>query len=237
MRPIARFVLPVAATLLAAVAAQKAVYADYIFATLENGKVRFALLDNANGKPNPQYESYVAGITPVCVGKTLPLSTKDGAAYTDLPKGVSAKKGVVTAEKVVGIRERGGEKYLLVYHAKGASTLAAAGAVTKVPAEVSARRNGEKLIIAVRQAGKLVPNSEVFVQWPGDETTNASGIKTNDKGEVEVSWPTGEALKGGFISIRAKVNEVKDGELEGQKYPLIRRWATLTFPVEVPAAK
>ncbi|MGC4045444.1 MAG: hypothetical protein QM758_16760 [Armatimonas sp.] len=231
MRRIARFVFPMAATLLVAVAAQKVVFADYIFATLEDGKVRFALLDNANGKPNPQYESYVTGLAPLCAGKTLTLSTREGAAYTELPKGVVAKKGVVTAEKVVGIRERGGEKYLLVYHAKGAATLAAASAVTKVPAEVSARRSGEKLIIAVRQAGKLVPDSEVWVQWPGDETTNATGIKTNAKGEVEVAWPTGDALKSGFISIRAKVNEVKDGELEGQKYPLIRRWATLTFPV------
>ena len=228
MRFTARPLVPLVVALVAVSVTQTVARADYVWATVESGTVRFALLENANAAPNPQFEKYVAGLSPSYDGKPLTLgSTKEGAYYASLPTGRSAGKSVVIAEKVVGVRERDGETYLLVYHAKGAVSLAAAKTITKAPAEVAARRDKEKLVISVFQEGKPVPNSEIWVQWPGDET--ASSVQTDSKGEVQVPWST----KGsGFISIRAKVNEVKTGEHEGKPYPKVRRWATLAFPIE-----
>jgi hypothetical protein len=105
--------------------------AHFIWATVEGGQARFALLEDIAGAPNPQFEKYVSGITPVCGGKAItPGSVRDGARYAALPAGAN----VVTGESAVGVKERGGETYLLIYHAKGAATLAAADAPTDAPA-------------------------------------------------------------------------------------------------------
>lgn len=231
MRFTARPIAPLVAALVVAV--PTAAHADYIWATIVGGQVRFALTEDANATPNPQFASYVEGLTPRCDGKTLSLvPPKEGASSASLPAGLSPDKSVVTAEKTVGVRERGGEMYLLVYHAKGAASLPAAGTQAKAPAEVLARRDGENLVVSVRLEGKSVPQSEVWVQWPGAE--EATSVKTDDKGDVKVPWPSKEAQRGGFVSIRAKVNDPKAGELDGKKYNLTRRWATLTFPIEGP---
>jgi hypothetical protein len=225
MRFFARPILPMVAAFVAVGAAQTAARADYIWATVENGQVRFALLENANAAPNPDYDKYVTGLTSQCDGKSLTMGVaKGGARFAPL----AANQTVVTGESIVGVRERGGETYLLVYDAKGAASLKAAETNTKAPAEVSAHKEGDKLEVSVFQSGKPVPQSEVWVQWPGEE--DATSVKTDDKGEVLVPWPA--TPRPGFISIRAKVNETKAGEAEGKKYPLIRRWATLTFPVQ-----
>jgi hypothetical protein len=231
MRFVPRAIAPMAAAIVA-LALSTAAHADYIWATVENGQVRFALMEYAGGTPNPSYASYVAGISPASDGKALAAGTpKEGAYYAAMPKG----KNVVTAEKIVGVRERNGETYLLVYTAKGATSLAAAKTMTKAPAEVTARRDGDNLVVSVFQNGKPVAASEVWVQWTDD--TDPVSVKTNDKGEVATPWSKAASDKGGFISIRAKVNETKSGELEGKTYPLIRRWATLAFPLAVPKAK
>lgn len=227
-----RFVIPTVAALVAVAAAQTAVRAHFVWATVENGQARFALLENAGEAPQPQFEKYVANLSPRCDGKTLTLGApKDGARYAVLPTGLAAGQGVVVAESVVGARERdGGQTYLLVYNPKGAASLAAAGTLTKAPAELLAHRDGETLVVSVRQNEWPVPQSEVWVQWPGDEAP--SSVQTDLKGEARVPWPAESAQRrrGGFVGIRAMVKEAKTGEAGGKRYAWLHRWATLTFP-------
>ncbi len=220
----------VAAALVAVAALQTAVHAHYVWATVEKGQARFALLDNLAEKPNPLFAKYVADISPRFNGKPVPAGdANNGARYAALPAG----QGVVEAESVVGVRDRDGETYLLTYNAKGAVSLAAAGQSAKGPADLSARRDGDDLAVSVRQNGAPVPaKTEVWVQWPGDETP--SSALTNDKGEARAKWPVAAKLKSGFVGVRALVVEAKAGEQDGKKYPSIHRWATLTFPVAAP---
>lgn len=222
-----RFILSILTAAAAVLYAQTAVRADYIWATVANGQVRFALLENANAAPKAQYEKYVANLSPRSGGKTLTLSApREGARFAALPPG----QGIVTAESIVGVRERGGETYLLVYNARGAASLTDAATMTKAPAELLARRDGDRLIVSVRQEGWPVPESEVWLQWPGEDAPQS--VQTNINGDATIPWPK-EATRPetGFVSIRAKVNEAKAGVADGKRYPAVRRWATLTFPV------
>ena len=223
-----RYILPTAAAIVAVAFAQTAARAHFVWATVENGQVRFALLENVNAAPSTPFEKYVANLSPRCGGKTLTLGApKDGARYAALPAG----QGVVMAESEVGVRERDGETYLLVYNPKGAASLAAAGEITKAPAELVARQEGVNLVVSARQEGWPVPKSEVWVQWPGDEAPVS--VLTDINGEARIPWKTAAATwRGGFVGIRTLVKEGKQGAAGGKKYPVVHRWATLTFPVE-----
>lgn len=220
---------PVLSTLTAVatlMALQSAASAHFIWATVEKGQVRFALLENSSSAPAAQFEKYVADLKPRCGEKTLSLGeTKDGARYATIPGG----QGVVTAESIIGAKEREGQSYLLVYHAKGAVSLKAAATLTKAPAELAARKERQDLVVSLRQNGTAAAQTEVWVQWPGGE--EGSSVKTDDKGDVRVPWPT-SVSKSGFVGIRAMVTENKSGELAGKSYASIHRWATLTFPLE-----
>ncbi|MBC8136725.1 MAG: hypothetical protein H8F28_12630 [Fibrella sp.] len=202
-------------------------YAHFIWATVENNQVRFALLEDVNEAPSAKFEKYVTGLSPRSAGKTLALgSPKDGARYASLASGQS----VIVADSVIGTKEREGETYLLVYHAKGAISLTAAGTEAKTPAEILAKRDGNDLVITVVQGGWRVPASEVWVQWPGDETPTSH--TTDIAGETRVAWA--KTRRGGLVGIRAMAAEKKSGEHGGVKYNAIHRWATLTFPVDGP---
>lgn len=206
-------------------------FADYIWATVEKGQVRFALLENAGGAPNPQFEKYVADLTPQCGEKSLTLGTpREGARYAALPAG----QNVVTAESTVGVRARGGAPYLLIYDAKGAVSLAAANTSTKIPAELLARKDGTELVISLRGSSAAIPDTDVWVQWPG--SAEPSIVKTDSKGDVHVPWAA-SAPKSGFVGIRAMVTEAKSGEAEGKTYASIHRWTTLTFPIDSPQSE
>ena len=216
-------------TLAAFALVQNAARAHFIWATVQNNQARFALLENIAEAPSQDFENYVAHLSPRFNGKTITLDTsKNGARYADLPAG----GGMVRAESIVGTKERGGEKYLLVYDAKGASALSFAGSTTQAPAEITARKSGDALVVSVRQNGKPVAANEVWVQWPGGPVPE-NGIKTNAGGEVSVLWP--KDLPSGFVGIRAMVSDAKSGENAGLKYDSVHRWETLTFPVEEDA--
>ncbi len=206
-----------------------AAFAHFIWATVEKGQVRFALLENVNEAPQAQFAKYVADLAVHCGDKTLsPGESRDGARTATLPAG----QDVVTAESVVGTKERDGKSFLLIYDAKGAVSLTAASAMKKEPAEILASRVGKELIVTVRRAGLAVPETEVWVQWPGgDESSSAKNVKTDSQGEVHIPWPT-TVSKNGFVGIRAMVTEETAGELAGKSYASIHRLATLAFPWE-----
>jgi hypothetical protein len=233
MRSILRTLRATLAVAVVTVLAQAAAHAHFIWATVEGGQVRFALLEDANEAPDAKFEKYVESLSPLCGGKVLTLgAAKAGARSAPVPAG----QNVVTAETIVRAKEaregEAGGNYLLVYHAKGAATLAAAATATNGPAEVRAVREGNKLVVSVYQDEWPVPNAEVWVHWPG---MGASSVTTDLKGEASVVWP--EKLSGGFVGVRAMVNETKSGEHGGIKYTSIHRWATLTFPVAGPRAE
>lgn len=202
-------------------------HAHFIWATVENGQVRFALLENIAEPPNPKFESYVTSLAPTCGDKKVTLSTpKAGASYAKLPTGQS----VMSAESTIGVKDRNGETYLLVYYARGAATLAAANTTTKVPAELSVRKDGESLVVTLSQDGWPVPQGEVYVQWPGAETPTT--YPTDIKGEAKVPWPTVADRRAGFLGLRAVIKQKKTGTHDGKQYGIIHRWTTLTFPVD-----
>jgi hypothetical protein len=206
----------------------QAAHAHFIWATVEGGQVRFALLEDVNEAPDAKFEKYVESLAPRCGGKVLTLGQpKAGARFASVPAGQS----IVTADTIVRAKEaREGEtggNYLLVYHAKGAATLAAAATATNGPAEVRATREGSNLIVSVYQDEWPVPNTEVWVHWPG--VAEPSSVKTDLKGEARIVWP--EKAGSGFVGVRAMIIETKAGEHTGIKYASIHHWTTLTFPV------
>ena len=216
--------------LVAVAVTQSAAHAHFVWATVQDGQARFALLQSVNEAPSADFETYVAKLTPTSGGKTLTLGTaKNGARFANVPNG----SGVVFAESVVGTKERGGPPYLLVYDAKGAATLAAAGTKTNAPAEITARKDGSTLVVSVMQNGKPVADCETWVEWPGDMFAGdeTKGTPTDAKGEVRVAWPRSD-VPNGFVGARAMVNDPKTGEADGKKYQSVHHWATLSFPLE-----
>lgn len=225
IRPIVTMVIAVVGLMVVQSAAQ----AHFIWATVQNGQVRFALLENVNDAPQTQFAKYVANLSPRCKGKALTLGeTREGARYAAVPAG----QGVVTAESVVGAKEREGKSYLLVYHAKGAVSLSAAATLTKGPAELLARKAGKELVVSLRRNGMASARTEVWVQWPGrEEASEEKSFQTDHQGDVRISWPPATST-GGFVGIRAMVNEDKTGVSTGTSYVSIHHWTTLTFPLE-----
>ena len=222
-----KFSVPTFAALLGLAILPATAHAHYIWATVEKGQVRFALLESINEAPSAPFESYVAGLTPQSGGKSLTLgAAKNGARYAPLADG----QNVVLVESIVGAKERGGEPYLLIYDAKGVATLAAAETPTSAPAELLAHRAGSELIVTVRKDGKPAPQTDVWVQWPGVE--DPKSVATDARGEIHVPYPAASAQTvGGFVGIRAMVSEAKSGEMSGKRYASIHRWTTLTFPI------
>jgi|GEM_PF-1305415 Heme oxygenase. len=208
---------------------QTAAHAHFIWATVENGQARFALLDDTNTAPDAKFEKYVSSLSPRCDGKAIPAGTlKGGARYAPLTSG----QKVVVAESTVGAREREGAPYLLIYQAKGAASLDAAATRLEGAADIIARRDGQSLVVSVYQDGWAVPYGEVWVHWPGVEAPTS--VKTDTKGEARAPWPA--KISDGFVGIRAMVEEPKSGEQDGIKYKKAHRWVTLTFPVAAAAA-
>lgn len=224
-----RKVLSSVAAIVATVAVQSTAHAHFIWAVVEGNQVRFALQENVAEAPNAKFEKYVANLSTRCGGKELGTGVvKDGARYTPLPAGQS----VAASQSTVGAKERDGKPYLLVYHAKGAASLAAAGTNMKEPAELRARKEGDSLVVSVWQDEWTVPDAEVWVQWPGEETPTS--VRTDLKGEVKVAWS--KTATTGHVGLRAMVLETKPGEHEGKKYDTIHHWTTLTFPLDAPKA-
>ncbi|MDX1931893.1 MAG: hypothetical protein SFU56_04745 [Capsulimonadales bacterium] len=218
------------AALLALMTVPGTASAHFIWAIVENRQVRFALQENVAEPPSAKFEKYVANLTVQSGGKPLTLgSAKEGARYATLPDGQETAVG----EAVVGIKEREGETYLLVYHARGAASLAAAGGSSGSYAELTARADRNDMTVTLRQETWPVPDAEIWVQWPGEETPRS--YRTDLKGEARLPMGSDAATRGGYIGLRALVKETRAGETEGKRYTAVHHWATLTFPV-APAA-
>ena len=218
-----RFLTPIVAVA-AALTVPRTAHAHFIWATMEGGQVRFALLENPAESPNPQFGKYVE---PLQTSLTLGALT-EGARYAAYAPGTKR----VSARSLVGVKSREGVDYLLLYHPSAAVSLEAAkekgekSEKNEGSVELRAWRDGESLVVQAWSDGWLVPGAEVTAHWPGSEL--APSATTDLKGEVRFAWPG--KLSGGFVGVRAKVVEEIGGELEGKKYTQKHHWATLTFP-------
>lgn len=121
-----------------------------------------------------------------------------------------------------GIMTRGGE-YLLVYHAKSARTPEIAAQEAGLPVEVLGEVKEGNLIVTVLQGGKPAAGSELVVNLPtADEQAKAT---TNEAGQA-----TFPIEPGGWVGVRAKVQEARTGTHGDKEYNEVRSYSTLTFP-------
>jgi hypothetical protein len=214
-----RLLAPVIA--IAALTVPRMAHAHFIWATMEGGQVRFALLENPAESPQPQFGTYVELLqTSLALG--APIGGARYAIFAPETKRVSARS-------TIGVKSREGGNYLLLYHPSAAASLEAArekGEKSETSVELRARRDGEALVVQAWSEGWLVPGAEVTVHWPGSE--RAPSAKTDVKGEVRFTWP--RKLASGFVGVRAKIVEGIGGEREGKTYTQKHHWTTLTFP-------
>ena len=207
----------------AALTVPRTAHAHFIWATIEGGQVRFALLENPAESPNPQFGKYVELLqTSFVLGALI-----EGARYAPCTPGIKR----VSAHATVGVKSREGGDYLLLYHPSAATSLEAAKEKSAESIELRAWRDSDSLVVQAWSGGWLVPATEVTVHWPG--TKLAPSAMTDLKGEARFTWP--RKLASGFVGVRAKVVEETRGELDGKKYTQKHHWATLTFPSGVGA--
>ncbi len=118
-----------------------------------------------------------------------------------------------------GIMRRG-EAFLLEYHGKGVSDLAAAAEPTDLEAEILATADGDRLILTVLHGGKPVSDAEIVVPMSG---AGVETISTGCDGTHVITIP-----KTPLFSIRAMVPESKNGTHDDVAYDLVRHYTTLT---------
>jgi hypothetical protein len=208
-----------AAALVALILIPATARAHFIWAIIDQGQARFALLESPSEKPDARFGTYVDGLeTPLALG-----AVTDGARSGAVPKGQTA----VSAQTTVGVKNREGVDYLLLYHAKGTVSLQSAGKASTAAFEIVATREGDALVASVRQDGWPVPATEVTLHVPGsDRQTTAT---TDLSGSVRFPFPVIQGF--GFVGLRAKVVEGKAGTAQGKPYTQVHHWTTLTFPL------
>lgn len=140
---------------------------------------------------------------------------------------VEAKNPVFVTSFDYGVISRGGDTFLLKYHAKSqaATKPAAWRAVNnpeRLPMELIAKAENEQVVFQVLWNGKPLAGSVVTVTGPGIEQ-KLEGT-SNDKGEVRI-----QLKSAGPYSIRAKHTEAVQETLEGKAYTAVRHYTTLSL--------
>jgi len=129
---------------------------------------------------------------------------------------------VLTGSLDYGLMTRGGE-YLLVYHAKAVRTPELAAKEAGLPVEVLGEVKDGNLNVTVLQGGKPAAGSELVVNLP---TAEEQAKATTD----EAGKATFPIEPGGWVGVRARVQETRTGEFDGKEYKEVRSYTTLTFP-------
>lgn len=208
---------PVAA-IVAVVAIPSVAQAHFIWATIDDGQVRFALLEDPFSAPDERFGKYVAKLT-----TKLPLGEITGGARScALPK----ETRVALADTVLGVMAREAAGGLVVYHAKAVVGREDAARPSGAAVELLASQVGNELIVTALRNGVGVPDSEVIIHLSGTEE-KPLGV-TDAKGIARFALPANAPA--GRIGLRAKIVEKKSGEDDGKKYTEIHHWATLTLP-------
>lgn len=129
-----------------------------------------------------------------------------------------------------GVLERGGEKFLLAYHATSHASPIAADwkrAGDRVPLEIVPSPKGSQITLQVLWNGKPVADAQIVAGGVG--LTKVEG-KTDAEGKFVV-----EPKQAGLLHARAKYVEMETGKQDDQAYDTIRHWTTVTLPVSIPS--
>jgi len=141
------------------------------------------------------------------------------------------KAYAVALSRQYGVLERGGEKFLLNYHATShvspiASDWKRLGSDDKPPLEIVPLQKGRQVELTLYWQGKPLADAEIVADAPGIEETKG---KTDAQGRFVV-----ELNKSGLLSARARHVVTEPGKLNDKAYDSIRHWTTLTVPVGLP---
>lgn len=125
-----------------------------------------------------------------------------------------------------GVITRGGETFLLVYHAKcyaedRPQTWIAAGHAAALPLEITPRLDGGRVVLTVLWNNKPLEKAAVTIDAEGMDSLEAV---TDERGEYSAELPLGRKF-----SIRVKHAENQAGELDGKAYASIRHYSTLAL--------
>jgi len=160
------------------------------------------------------------------------LPNGEAIQFERRPFGLVAKlsPGQVTAAASLtyGLIARGGDPFLLEYHAKGAIGLAEAGTSSGLLAEVLAEeKTPGNTTLTVMFRGKPAAGAEVVVPLEGTITEKMS---TDANGQLVIPTP-----KTPLFAIRAMVAETRNGTHDEKPYSLVKHYTTLTVhPSNVP---
>lgn len=208
-----RLVCAAAVALLAAPAS-----AHFLWIHLDPGGLAVARLQFSEGVFDPTPPDFLRPLEGLRLrGPGALEATFDGAAEL----GVEASAGWLAAEHEWGLMGGGDARFLLVYHAKGARTVADAGAHAGLRAELFLHAgDGGGLVLSARFDGEPAVGSEVTLL--AREGHAPLVLETDARGEVEVP-----PLRCGAFQARALVVEPVAGEHGGEPYAEVRHYATL----------
>lgn len=140
------------------------------------------------------------------------------------------KAYAVTMSHPYGVMERGGEKFLLVYHGSTQVSPVAADwkrvGGEKTMFEIVPSSKEGRLVLTVTWQGKPLADAQIVATGAGHSKLEG---KTDAEGKFVVA-----PKQAGLIAVRAKHVETKSGKLEDKAYDSVRHWTTLTVPVNVP---
>lgn len=140
--------------------------------------------------------------------------------------GYSCKSGdeldLVGGHLRYGLFKRGGAPGLLIYDAKGARNLEAAGRILGLEVELLARAEGDELVLTVLDGGKPAAGSEIVVHQDG--TLYPGEFETNSEGEARLPMPSSS-----IFAARALIKRAESGEHEGEAYDQVLRYTTLAI--------
>jgi N-acetylneuraminic acid mutarotase len=142
-------------------------------------------------------------------------------------------KSIVTLSHNYGVIERGGEKFLLNYHAKAYPTpltgsWKAVQDAKILPLEIVPAAADKQVELTVLWNGKPLADAPLVVAGAGLDLE----AKTNAQGRLVVQ-PT----SAGLLSARAKHVVSEAGKADDKAYDSIRHYSTLTVPVNQPQLK
>jgi len=147
--------------------------------------------------------------------------------------GVDVNDSLIIGTHDLGVMERGGSTFRLMYNAKSGPAVTSTAwknidCSKQLPLDVVPSLVEGNVQVLVTFNGHPVEGAEVKASGPGlddfDGTTDATGL---------AKFKTADA---GLYSIRARHVAAKPGELDGKEYPKVRYYTTISLPVELTTA-
>jgi N-acetylneuraminic acid mutarotase len=148
-----------------------------------------------------------------------------------LPADDPDKPAIYVAAHDLGVRDKGGESFRLMYYAKS-GPLASSPAWQAIdasgvsPLDIVPRLTDGKVSLAVRFKGSPSAAAEMLILGPDDSDGEDFAGQTDADGQYVFT-----VTEPGRYSIRARHVEATAGKLGDQAYEVIRHYATLTLDV------